>query len=278
MPNNHPRGTDPLAFQKSIGEEFNVIKNRVRDLIGDQHWGEEGRYKESLLKNTLKKFLPENMGIGTGFILKKKDSAVYRSSQIDIFIYDTSFPVLLKEGDFVITSPEHVYAIIEVKTNIDTKTIDELKVKRDKNFEVMEKDIFYGIFVFDDKTINKDNIREKLRILLDYSKGRINHICVGSRLFVRYFSREELQQKGAFFNENSLGYWGFYNFKEEIIGDKPIDLEGLAPAYFISNLVDFILIKQKQNIAAENRSWFLFPIVKGKQPHQIGTIELTEPL
>ena len=37
-------------FQESITEELNVVKNRVRNLIGSHHWGEEGRYKEAILK------------------------------------------------------------------------------------------------------------------------------------------------------------------------------------------------------------------------------------
>jgi len=160
MPNNDGWDTNPLAFQKTIGEEFNANKNRVRHLIGDANWGEEGRYKESILRNTLKKFLPENIGIGTGFILKKRDGEILRSSQIDIIIYDTQVPALMREGDFVITTPEHVYAIIEVKTNINATMIDELKRKRDKNLRVIKKDTFYGIFSFDDKGTNRDNIVE----------------------------------------------------------------------------------------------------------------------
>lgn len=45
-------------FQKSITKELDVVKNRVRNLIGPAHWGEEGRYKEAVLKNIIKRFLP----------------------------------------------------------------------------------------------------------------------------------------------------------------------------------------------------------------------------
>ena len=61
-------------FQESITRELDVIKNRVRNLIGNANWSEEGRYKEAILKNVLRKFLPSNLSIGTGFIVKSESN------------------------------------------------------------------------------------------------------------------------------------------------------------------------------------------------------------
>jgi len=58
-------------FQESITKELNVVKDRVRNLIADSHWGEEGRYKEAILRNVIKNFLPENLSLGTGFVIRK---------------------------------------------------------------------------------------------------------------------------------------------------------------------------------------------------------------
>ncbi|KAF5438221.1 hypothetical protein C5S35_00065 [Candidatus Methanophagaceae archaeon] len=33
-------------FYESIGKEMLAKKNRVRNIIGDKNWGEEGKYKE----------------------------------------------------------------------------------------------------------------------------------------------------------------------------------------------------------------------------------------
>ena len=52
-------------FQESITKELEVTKDRVRNLIGNAHWGEEGRYKEEILKSTIRKFLPSNVSVGT---------------------------------------------------------------------------------------------------------------------------------------------------------------------------------------------------------------------
>ena len=62
---------DIKEFHKSTSKELDVIKNRVRNLIGNANWIEEGRYKEAILKNVIKRFLPRKYAIGTGFIVKK---------------------------------------------------------------------------------------------------------------------------------------------------------------------------------------------------------------
>ncbi|WP_164731079.1 hypothetical protein [Anoxybacter fermentans] len=52
---------DPKEFQESITKELDTIRNRVRNLIGTSHWGEEGQYKEAILKNVIRRFLPSNL-------------------------------------------------------------------------------------------------------------------------------------------------------------------------------------------------------------------------
>lgn len=112
---------------------------------------------------------------------------------------------------------------------------------------------------------------------MEHSNGRINHVSLGGRLFVKYHPREELQQNEVCVSEDIAGYWGFYEFKTQHSRNEEIDLDGLAPAYFISNLVEFILRKKKRRITAGNRFWFLFPLERGKTPHQIGVIDLPKP-
>ena len=80
-------------FQESITRELEIIKDRVRDLIGDRHWGEEGRFKEAVLKNILRKFLPYNISVGTGFIVNSNNGNEI-SRQLDIILYDNTCQVL----------------------------------------------------------------------------------------------------------------------------------------------------------------------------------------
>ena len=111
---------DLKEFYKSIGSELSVIKYRVRNLIGAANWGDEGRYKEAILRNCISRFLPNQYSLGTGFVLVKDTEKEQVTSQIDIIVYDNSYPVLFKEGDFVIVLPHSVRGIIEVKTNGDS--------------------------------------------------------------------------------------------------------------------------------------------------------------
>ena len=55
-------------YQKSVAVEFNAYKDRVRNIIDDKHWGLEGRHKEVILMNYLKRVLPKHLSVGTGFV------------------------------------------------------------------------------------------------------------------------------------------------------------------------------------------------------------------
>lgn len=91
------------------------------------HKGEDGRYIESLIKEYLKRYLPKDLEVVTGFILRpavktginnrrrKKDVDMH-STQLDIIIYDSAhYPVFQRFGDNVIVPPEGVVGIISVK-------------------------------------------------------------------------------------------------------------------------------------------------------------------
>ena len=65
---------DPEAFHKSINEELILVKDRVKNLIDidTNHHGEDGNYREAILRNVIKRFLPNNISVGTGFVVAKK--------------------------------------------------------------------------------------------------------------------------------------------------------------------------------------------------------------
>ena len=84
---------NPRNFQQSITNELNLIKDRVNNLIeiDAPHQGEIGAYKEAILRKVIKRFLPNNLSIGTGFVVKQNDDNTFiRTSQIDIIIYDNT--------------------------------------------------------------------------------------------------------------------------------------------------------------------------------------------
>lgn len=254
--------TNPKKFQISISDELDSVKDRVRDLIGNAHWGEEGRYKETVLKNILRRNLPNNVNVGSGLILKKDGTAIKRSKQIDIIVYDNTLPAIFSEGDFIITTPENVKGIIEVKTSVRKENVPEILKHSFENSQFLEKGTFNGIFSYDLGNINVDNFQEEFERGLLESKGAINHVCIGKTLFSRFFKKNEVEY--LFPQLQKEAYYGFYNFDAN-----------LSPSYFISNLIDFVC-SQNHQIAMKNRDWLLFPLKHGKAPYSIGEVEITE--
>lgn len=148
-------------FQISITQELEVTKNRVRNLIGNAHWGEEGRYKEEIIKSSIRKFLPNTVSVGTGFV--KTEFNI--SKQLDLIIYDNTKPLLFSEGDFIITTPSNVLGIIEVKSKQNVTQLQETVSGFEESIQAInaevcnnENRIFYGILALDyDGNIEEGN-------------------------------------------------------------------------------------------------------------------------
>lgn len=101
-------------YFKNLTIELESLKDRVRLYIEDAHWQSDGEWKESVLRTTLKRHLPKNVGVGRGFIVNFEQA----TTQIDILLYDNSKPILFQDGDFIIITPDSAKGVIEVKTKI----------------------------------------------------------------------------------------------------------------------------------------------------------------
>lgn len=239
--------SNSVEYQKSIALEFNATKNRIRYLIGSTHWGEDGRHKEVILMNFLKRFLPNNIKVGTGFI-KDGDNV---STQIDIIIYNPSLPLYFKENDFIIVQPKSVLGIIEAKSNPDRNKIAEAIFKASQVGELIQQNfIFNGLFIFGETNINKSyspKILKKPRdgefkkSLLDAlsKENGINHIVSVDGAFIKKWNEE--------------GNFSCYAIKD------------LATSYFFSNLLDVINERTELLGIPESMYDHLYPISKGKE-------------
>lgn len=250
-----------IEYHKSITEELLAGRNRVRYFIGGNHWGEDGRFKEVLLMNYLRRVLPSNVSIGTGFVKNKNQI----TRQIDIIIYDNSVPMLFSEGDFVITLPESVLGIIEVKSKL--KLDSSLKtaiIKADENGAIIDKDIFNGIFGYESNVDFFDEIAFKINIKspLELTKGFLNHISFGPDFFTKYWPNGKSEE------DNKVNFFSFYK------------LENLSFGYFVSNLVEHINCKIMKKSLSEDLENFLYPIEKGKESYILKELEikLKEPI
>ncbi|MEZ5716432.1 MAG: DUF6602 domain-containing protein, partial [Paracoccaceae bacterium] len=102
---------------------------------GAEHRGEDGRYVEALLRNYLQKYLPKDLEVLTGFILRpavktgkntrnRKKETDQHSTQLDIIVYDTgTYPVFQRMGETVIVPPEGVIAVVSAKKTLRNKDL-----------------------------------------------------------------------------------------------------------------------------------------------------------
>jgi hypothetical protein len=235
---------DTIAFHHSTTKELLAIKDRVRNLVF--HWGEDGRYKEAVLKSVIQRFLPQKFNIATGFVVKQtKDRAEHLSSkQIDLIIYDTAYPVLFKEGDFAIVTPDAVRAIIEVKANVQTQSLQEVIKKANENGKFIESgrlkpeySLFNGVFSFDgyEPKYNLETIEGHiLGSEIDFKTDKlelfkVNHISFNKDLFYKFWADEKKE-------------------RSKIYG-----LENLSFSFFIGNLMAFL---SDDSVMANSNLWF----------------------
>jgi len=234
-------------FHTSTSRELIAIKDRVRHLI--PHWGEDGRYKEAILKSVIQRYLPTNFGIGNGFVvdfpLDAKEHSC--SKQIDLIIYDTQYPILFKDGDFIIVSPDSVRAIIEVKADIENhglaKAVKKSNITGQFIFNSRKTNtlpFFNGIFSFSgfDNVITIDPFRKALtnsfiKSSTDSTHNRfaVNHICFNKDLHYIYWDNEMMIEN----NHANVIY----------------RTEDLSYSYFISNLLYYLT-----NELVNNKTWF----------------------
>lgn len=244
-------------FQKSISRELLIIKDRVRNLISDAHWGEEGRYKESVLKNVISRFLPSNLSLASGFIIKMENEDIKRSRQIDIIVYDNTSPLFFREGDFIITSPDNVLATIEVKTNIRGRDILDVINKASENAKLAHKSTFNGVFAYEksEMIVNGTSMNTKLNKALLESEGAVNHISLGENIFIKHWKSKEK------YDYISDPIYSFYNIQE------------LSFSYFISNLIESVAPDKVMD-----KDWFLYPLKNSNGKEDLLIRDLTLPI
>lgn len=236
---------DIKKFHESTSKELDAIKNRVRNLIGGANWGYEGRYKEAVLKSVIRRFLPKKYTIGSGFVVKKEE-VLETSSQIDLMIYDTSFPLLFSEGDFVITTPESIRGIIEIKTNLKNQNLKCIIEKSNRIGKFIfdgkknkNKMLFNGIFAYE----GFENIKEHPNSIENSISIPIIE-CLKNDQVATFYIVNHISLNQNFF----LKYWNKPRRKFSLY-----DLEKLSFSYFISNLIYFVT---EEYIEHESKLWF----------------------
>ena len=165
-----PVQRDFKKYHESITNELRFTKDRIRNLIGDSHWQTDGEHKEAVLRKVIRMYLPETLQVGKGFVCCSEET----SSQIDILITDRNKPTLFKDGELVLVTPDAVKAIIEVKTSVNSGTVEGIITKLSNDAELTRSNgntkCQAGLFVYEKRSLNKAQKRV-LAILQSASNG-----------------------------------------------------------------------------------------------------------
>jgi hypothetical protein len=237
---------DNDRYFQTITQELTSQKDRLQYFI--QHWLTIGEFRETILRNVLRRHLPKSIGIGKGFILGRDTT----STQIDILFYDTTKPVLFQEGELLILTPDAALGAIEVKKSVTRSDLEETLVKLADIVELTRANLsptFFGLFAYEDD-FDPELLLSALKTSVRGSDRRIiNCVSIGDSLFSRYWP---YNPDGS--SRRRYDRWHAY------------DLQQKAPAYFLMNVVSHLC---RQSVDAFDSLWFPS---EGKEPSKIGEI------
>src|SRR5210317_2216194 len=104
---------DFSSYLESWSKELTSRSNRVRNLIGDAHWLSDGHHKEYIIRDFLKRLLPNRIKVTTGFVrpLNLENKC---STEIDVLVLDNHLqPPFFSEGGIDIVPPTSCIAHLE---------------------------------------------------------------------------------------------------------------------------------------------------------------------
>jgi hypothetical protein len=249
-----PQEPDYAAFHRSVSEELYSVKDRIRNLV--QHWATDGEAKEVALRSVLRRHLPASVIVGRGFIVTPQRS----STQIDILVVDAAKPTLFKDGDLLIVTPDAVRGVIEVKTELRTRpsvaqALTKLSEVEDMCRGATQRDaVWTGLFIFHGGEDVAPRLLGGLADAYAVTRRPINCISCGKDAFVRFWNRGQdvgSRERGP--------VWHAY------------ELPGVAPSYFMGNLIDSI-----GSVDNSTAGFAWFPMIGGKERHRTHYLPLTD--
>lgn len=233
-------------YFESLSREIDSLKNRVRYLIDMPQWLTDGEWKESVIRQILRRNLPRTVEVGRGFVV----TAAASSSQIDVLVYDASKPVLFRDGDLAFVTPDAVYGLVEVKTSLDPASFEKTLKKLCKNIELIRlhpnSNALAAVFAFESASGNGPQYLEALCRISTTWNRRLDFAAIGDSIFLRYWNEdpENLSKPHE--------CWHSYYLPKR------------APGYFVHNVIDHV---SPQTVFSNKEVWYP---VNGKEPDRDG--------
>jgi hypothetical protein len=112
-----------------LRKHFDLIEKQLLCMseiaTGSGHPVLKGTAREHFVKQFLRDHIGESIGIGSGEVFDSKRIVGDRANQIDVLLYDTSFPKVHFGGtDVAAFMVESIHAGIEVKSNLTRKELE----------------------------------------------------------------------------------------------------------------------------------------------------------
>lgn len=221
-------------YFKSLSKQLALDEQLVKEFFAT-HRGEDGRNKEAIFANFLKKYLPARFSCGTGFI-KSKDNII--SNQQDVIIYDSLATVkLFPDLPSSIFLLETIAGVIEIKTKLDKSDLEKtiLKMKKIKEMEPVELKVFNNpgiskplccIFAFDSTDLKdlKTVLHEKSNNIK--LENRLDFIVVLNKGFMfsgNYYSIVKYGENDSAYRKEIEANGKYQKIRES----NPIEIEGM---------------------------------------------------
>ena len=241
-----------LEYAKSISSELEIEKDRVRRLIGSNHWQTDGEHKEAVLRRVIRSMAPEIFRIGCGFVCYPKSRQ--SSSQLDILVASKLRPKLYQDDNLMFVTANTAEAVAEVKTKIGKgrKFLEVLRKLADNLEQIrarseQDKPCWGGLFIYeDDGSLTHKYVLESLQKVTNGNVIRsINCISIAKDLFIRFWPNGHPDT-----SPERQAMWHSYQLKM------------LAQAYFIGNLIFHITPNTSMDDAV---AWFPIPGTKERE-------------
>jgi hypothetical protein len=225
------------GYFRSLSQELQALKNRVRYLIEDSHWQTDGEWKESVLRQILRRHLGGGIQVGRGFVVCEAES----THQIDVLLFDSSKPVLFRDGDLVFVTPDATIGIIEVKTSLNASSLLTAARKQAKDIRLIREGgnpkAFSGLFAFEFSNYLPKRCLGCLADAAPDERERLDLACLGESSLIR-FGRAALSGGGC---DLTFPAWHSYS------------LDQMAAGYFLHNVIDKIC---PSSITRNQGIWF----------------------